>query len=148
MVQYRKLVAMPGKPRSLHCVRDLRQQLKSRLHVHEWLDDRALAEHVGARTVALVPNRVRDYTLSQDLMKVYQLLSLGVRVMCPRLLWPDSVDREFGLLLDHGIRLDDVLADWIEDSPPSQDWRSAFAASHSWANRARSIYSLIERADT
>jgi hypothetical protein len=143
------VICAPGASKQMTAVLgELRQKLRSRLHIYDWLDDRALAEHVGARTVALVPNCVRDYTLSQDLMKVYQLLSLGVRVICPRLLWPEGIDREFGLLLDHGMRLDDVLADWIEGSPPSQDWRAAFVASHSWASRARSVSSLLEQAGT
>jgi hypothetical protein len=141
------VICAPGETREMIAVLgELRRHLKSRLHVHDWLDNGALAELVGTRTVALVPNRVRDYTISQDLMKVYQLLALGVRVMCPRLLWPDSIDREFGLLLEHGVRPDEVLGDWIESSSPSREWRHTFAASHSWANRARRISSLLERA--
>jgi hypothetical protein len=141
------VVCAPGRSREMMAaLTGLHSFIGSRLRVHDWMTSDTLATVIGARTVALVPNRVRDYTASQDLMKVYQLLALGVKVMCPRLIWPDAVDRTYGLLLEYGVNLDDVLADWIELGPPTPEWRGAFAADNSWATRAAYISAHLDTA--
>jgi hypothetical protein len=64
-------------------------------------------------------------------------------VICPRLLWPESVDASFGLLIDRGVDLDLVLADWLDSDGPTPDWRRRFAARHSWTVRTETIAAAL-----
>jgi hypothetical protein len=124
-------------------VRELASVRGSRLQVHPWITPAALARLVGDRTAVLVPHVVSDYTLSQDLLKVYQCLALGARVVCPRMLWPESVDATFGLLVDRGVDLDLVLADWLDSGAPTSEWRRRFAERHSWTARGETIAAAL-----
>lgn len=138
-------VCGPGQSPTMQETMDhLRPLLGDRLRVHDWADDHTLASFSGPRTIAAIPHVVTDYTVSQDLMKVYQLLALGVRVICPRLLWPASVSIEYALLLEHGVSLDLVLSDWLEAHAPSREWRYAFVREHSWSARANAVADLLE----
>lgn len=138
------VIAGTGSASEVHAsLRGLRDQIGDRLVVHEWLAPEETARLVGPRTVALIPNLVSDYTLSQDPMKAYQFLALGVRVICPRLLWPSTLEPEFAFLLDHGVRLDGNLREWLRGPAPDEAWRRAFADEHSWAARARTIAGLL-----
>lgn len=107
-----------------------------------WLSSEELATMTGARTVGLVPHVVTDYTLSQDLMKVYQLLSLGIKVVCPRLLWPNGIDDSMAFL--HGIGSDTgAIGDWNNAMSISTGWRLDFVDKNSWKSRASRVAQLI-----
>lgn len=139
------IVCGPGKARTMaKLLKRLSRQLGARLVVHEWLDQESLAVLAGPRTVALIPNLVRDYTLSQDPMKAGQMLALGIKVICPRLLWPAHLPKDHVLLLDYGIDLDAVLAEWIEAPGPDTAHRVALSENNSWRVRAYQIAKLIE----
>lgn len=138
------VIGGPGSsPALANVINRLRRTLGTRLHVHQWLGETELAGLAGSRTVALIPNRVSDYTLSQDLMKAYQFLALGIRVICPRLVWPAALPIENALLLDRGVDLDAVLGDWLELPAPDEAWRKDFVAQHSWEARASHIGEVL-----
>jgi hypothetical protein len=113
------------------------------LNVVEWLDEAAIASLAGQQTVALLPNVVSDYTLSQDMMKIYTFMALGIPVICPRALWPNHLAPDYALLYDFGVNLVDVLPEWIEESNPSDSWRIDFARSNSWRERAHTIMRIM-----
>ena len=102
-----------------------------------------LASRCGPRTVALVPHLVRDYTMSQDLMKVYQFLALGLPTVVPRALWPPAAPLDHGHLLEVGVSLDDLLRHALRRDPPSAGWRREFAEAHSWRRRADQVRGLL-----
>ena len=109
------VIGAPGTSKKMAgLVRELTATCGSRLQVHPWIPPAELGRVVGDRTALLIRHVVSDYTLSQDLLKVYQGLALGARVICPRLLWPELVDASFGLLIDRGVDLDLVLADRLD----------------------------------
>jgi hypothetical protein len=138
------VIGGPGASKGMAAViRRLKSALGARLQVHSWISSTELGRIVGERTAVLVPHVVSDYTLSQDLLKVYQCLALGARVICPRLLWPASVDPTFGLLIDRGVDLDHVLADWMDDGPPTPDWRRRFVETHTWSARGEAIAAAL-----
>lgn len=127
----------------------------SRLHTHlarsdadilafDFLATSELAQYVGERTIALLPLRVSDYTLSQDPMKVYEFLALGIPIVMPRPLWPTHLPKDRAVLFDY----DDDLTGLMRDaaSLPTQvtSQRVAFASEHSWSRRARVILSILE----
>jgi hypothetical protein len=114
-----------------------------KVRLSAWMSPADVAAVSGPATVAAIPHRVCDYTLSQDLMKVYQFLALGLPVICPRLLWPEHLDAEHAFLVDWGVDLDRALAQWVRRPGPTPAWRTDFAAQHSWAQRAQQIASLI-----
>lgn len=114
---------------------------------HEWIPEGKLAEFVGTRTVALLPNLVNDYTMSQDMMKIYTLQALGVPVALPRALWPSHLDPRFALLFDFGMNVEDVMHQWIESERPDTDWRREFSDSNSWRSRAHKLATIIEGAN-
>jgi hypothetical protein len=113
------------------------------LRVVEWLDEAAIASLNGTRTIALLPNVVSDYTLSQDMMKIYTFMALGIPVICPRALWPSHLAPDFALLYDFGVKLDDVVPEWMDEERPSDVWRSEFARSNSWKERARKVIRIL-----
>jgi hypothetical protein len=137
------VVGAPGQ--SSEMARTLRRLAtgRAKLTVHTWLSPLDLSSTIGSRTVALVPHVVNDYTLSQDLMKVYQFLALGLRPIVPRLLWPKHLAPDNSLLLDFGLSLERVLRQWIDTEPPADEWRTAFASRHSWAVRAMQVKRLL-----
>jgi len=138
------VIGAPGASKEMAAViHALESSLGSRLAIHHWLSPIELGRIVGERTAVLVPHIVSDYTLSQDLLKVYQCLALGCRVICPRLLWPNSVDATFGMLIDRGVDLDLVLADWLDSGAPTPDWRRRFAEQHSWTARGETITAAL-----
>lgn len=139
------VIGAPGTdPKMLALIERLKQNSGTTLEVYEWLSAGDLANFVGPRTVALVPHVVNDYTLSQDLMKVYMLSALGLRIICPRLLWPSSLSNQFAYLVDYGVRIEDTLSEWIDVPGPETSWRQSVVDDHSWAVRARQIADLME----
>jgi hypothetical protein len=139
------VVCAPGaSKRMVDTIQTLSSRLGSRLKVHQWLTPIQLAGVVGERTAVFIPHVVSDYTLSQDLLKVYQCLAMGMRVICPRLLWPGSLDTTYGLLLDHGIDLDDVLSDWLDTEPPTSAWRRQFVDQNSWRSRGEVVVAAMK----
>lgn len=138
------VIGAPGTSKKMaDLVGELTAARGSKLRVHPWIPPAELGQIVGDRTAVLVPHVVSDYTLSQDLLKVYQCLALGARVICPRLLWPESVEATFGLLVDRGVDLDLVLADWLDSGAPTPEWRRRFAEQHSWSARAETIAAAL-----
>jgi len=98
---------------------------------------------IGPNTVAVIPHKVCDYTLSQDLMKVYQFLAQGVPVIAPRALWPSGVSREYAHLLEVGVPLEQILdSAWRVDGP-STGWREMFVSHHSWQSRAKLVLDAL-----
>jgi hypothetical protein len=138
-----------GSPGSSSKMSDFLRRLKeytpAKVVVREWVSHVELSEVVGPRTVALIPHVVNDYTLSQDPMKLYQFLALGVRTICPRLLWPKHLDESSALLVDIGVKLGDVIHEWCDAGPVSDDWRIAHGEENSWRSRALRVARLVER---
>lgn len=116
---------------------------KTNVVLHDWMTPEELLRYVGPRTVGLLPHLVNDYTMSQDAMKVYQFLALGMRVIAPRMLWPSHVARENGLLLDFGINLGSALDEWVEIPGLTLANRRDFVDRNSWDRRAETIGRLI-----
>lgn len=138
------IIGGPGESAEMNnLISDLKRDRGSAVVIAPWLKPEQLARLAGRRTVALIPHAVSDYTRSQDLMKAYQFLALGIRVICPRLLWPTGLSARFAFLIDHGVILDGYLADWIESDSPSEDWRLEHASEHSWSSRAAAINQLL-----
>lgn len=138
------VIGAPGTdPTMISLLDRLRRRLGSALQVHDWLSTDDLAALSGRHTAAVVPHVVSDYTLSQDLMKVYTLSALGIRVICPRLLWPRTLPNDFAYLLDYGVKLEDTLAEWLDGPGPSAEWRQKIGREHSWEARARQVVGLI-----
>lgn len=112
--------------------------------VSNWIDDSTLASLVGSRTAALVPHVVNDYTLSQDLMKIYQYLALGIKVICPIELWPCHLSKKNGFLLGVGSNLTPNLSEWLSATQISDVERYRFAQANSWHARAQEIRLKLE----
>lgn len=128
-----------GVRRTLTAVRNARP---GRVHIHDWLTAEDIATLAGPRAVALVPNVVTSYTMSQDIMKAYQFAALGIPIICPRELWPAKIPHEWGLQLEHDADIQRVLNDW--DVPIiSDDQRAKFVQENSWLARANTILNLI-----
>lgn len=139
------VVGHPGDSESMGRVLDrLHQKFGERLVIRDWIDSSDLATFAGPRTVALVPHVVSDYTLSQDLMKVYQLQGHGIRVICPRLLWPTHLSARYAYLVDFGADYSRLLTEWIDSPTIDEEWRQAFIADNSWASRARAVVQRME----
>jgi hypothetical protein len=129
----------------MRLLHDARLHFGNRMHVRPWLESEDIAAISGPRSVGLLPHLVNDYTLSQDPMKIYQLLALGVRVIAPRMLWPSHLDREYAFLTDFGADLGRSLEDWVlKSAPPPEGWRQNFADENSWTSRARRLEELFE----
>jgi hypothetical protein len=111
----------------------------AKLQIESWIGVEQLASLAGPRTAALVPHLVSDYTLSQDPMKIYTFLALGVRVIVPRMLWPRHLDPTYAYLTDYGMELETTIGDWLATNSPSREWRHEFAHKNSWLTRARQI---------
>jgi hypothetical protein len=107
--------------------------------VEDWIEPEEFGRVLGPGTSVLIPHLVSDYTLSQDPLKAYQAMALGVKVICPRLLWPPGIGADFALLLDHGIDFDAVLGDFLARPGPDGGWRRRFVERHSWEARAATV---------
>lgn len=116
---------------------------KTDVVLRDWMTPEELTRYVGSRTVGFLPHLVNDYTMSQDAMKVYQFLALGMKVIAPRMLWPSHIGRENGLLLDFGINLRAALDEWVEIPGLTLTNRRKFADQNSWERRAEAIGELI-----
>lgn len=140
----RLVVGAPGNdPQMVATLRELSSLLGSRLTIANWLGPNSLANLSGPRAVGLIPHIVSDYTVSQDLMKVYQFHALGFRVACPILLYPAHLSKEHAFLIGPGSDLAD-LAEWTSQTePPSDTWRQTFSINNCWARRADRIARLI-----
>lgn len=139
------LICAPGRSSEMQKVLDtLRGRRELDVIVQPWLSDDDLASHVGHNTVALVPHVVSDYTLSQDLMKVYKFLMLGMRVICPRMLWPDHLSPDFAFLVDFGVQPRRDIPDWlIHTRNLTTQEREDFGRRHSWDARARTLLEIL-----
>lgn len=105
---------------------------------HLCLDE--LPSIIGERTVALIPNAVSDYTVSQDPMKLYIFLALGLNVIVPLQLVPHSIPIENIYLVGPGSGLGGGLKDWIDRAERTDlIQRKKFAAENSWQTRAEAI---------
>lgn len=120
-------------------IADLQAKDPTRFKVIDWLSTSDIASLIGRRTVALIPNLVSDYTLSQDLMKAYTFMALGVPTICPAPLWPNHISKTYAFLSGHGDNLARHFQDWLAADRPSTEWRMHFCRSHSWASRAEMI---------
>jgi hypothetical protein len=138
------VVGSPGTdPQVLRVFQTLRSHLGSRLLMHKWLDLKQLAALAGPHTATLVPHVVRDYTISQDPMRYYQSLALGIRPIVPRMLWPRHLPLDHTFLIDFGVDTRDALSEWLLTEGPDSSWRQCFVAAHSWDQRAETIASLL-----
>lgn len=113
------------------------------VQIFDWMSETELMRHVGNRTVALIPNLVNDYTLSQDLMKAYTFMALGIPTICPMPLWPSAIPIDYVFLTGHGDRIERSLDGWIESERPSRQWRTDFGNINSWRRRAEEIASWL-----
>lgn len=141
------ILGAPGKSREME---GFKQWVRSegysaKVSFDNWVSTERLASLTGPRTVAAIPHPVTDYTLSQDLMKVYTFQALGIPVICPHLLWPPHLSKEYALLLGPGVSQTlNFLDDWISQQRPTTDWREEFIAMNSWDSRATKISELIQ----
>lgn len=103
----------------------------------------SLSPYIGPRTIFAIPHVVSDYTLSQDLMKAYQAIALGMPICVPNALWPPTIPRELGVAFERGVAVEDVLAGAIEWSRLSTSGRGEFAAAHSWSMRAALVAKVV-----
>jgi len=136
------VVGAPGNDRGVLSVLDEARASGRTLRVENWISHEELALIAGPRTVALIPHVTSDYTLSQDLMKVYQLIALGIKIICPRLLWPSKLSDEFAYLYGIGSDLQ-ALGDWNDSFCISSEQRTAFVELNSWTNRAAALRKLL-----
>jgi hypothetical protein len=104
---------------------------------------REIAARLGRRTVVAVPHLVSDYTMSQDLMKAYQAVALGCRVLLPVELIPRPIPKEFVVGAGLGVNVDDCLEALFLERPVSNEERREFAINNSWNARARQIAGLL-----
>jgi hypothetical protein len=106
----------------------------------------SLSDRVGPRTVFAVPHVVSDYTISQDLMKVYQAVAMGMPVCVPNALWPGAVDKGLGHVFELGVDVDRVLTGAARINIDVER-RLDFAGEHAWQRRAdRVVDALNDRA--
>lgn len=135
------IVGGAGRDRSTHAVlRAICATGTIKVQSHDWLTPESICALSGSRTVAVIPHVVSDYTLSQDLMKIYQLLAMGLPIICPAPLWPANVDRSYAFLSGPGADVSaDNIVEWIEAGRPNRDWRVDFVQTHSWRSRAKSL---------
>lgn len=133
-----------GKDKKLvSLIEKMKQQLGSKVQEVPFVDPDQFGKIVGSRTFALIPHKITDYTLSQDLMKAYLLSALGVPVVCPQLLWPKGIEREYAFLVNPGVDLQENLAQWNGRPRPSASWRRDFVKRNSWASRAQLVAERI-----
>jgi hypothetical protein len=127
--------------------KDLRTQLRAsgstRITVVDRMSWPELASWAGPRTVAAIPHVVSDYTISQDSMKLYQYLGLGLPIMIPRALWPSHLPIERGLLIEQGVDLTSLAKEATRLGTATPDWRRRFVDNHSWRRRALEIAELL-----
>lgn len=135
------VICGPGAtPQIRRVLEKLKLQKDLDLVTHPWVTDEELAAMIGPNTVALIPHVVSDYTLSQDLMKAYKYVLLGMRVICPRMLWPGALSDEHTFLTDFGTVASRDLLDWVQSTaPPTPSHRETMAAAHSWRARAEDL---------
>ena len=103
---------------------------------------------VGGRTVAVLPLQVCDYTLSQDPMKLYDYLTLGLPIVMPRLLWPRHLPVGRAALYETGDDIGELVRSAAHCGLEARSGAAAFVAQHSWAARARSLHALLFGADS
>lgn len=102
-----------------------------------------LASSLGSESVIAIPHVVNDYTMSQDLMKAYQAVALGHRVLLPLELVPPSVPLEFCTVISPGVEITALVEGSFRGAFPTSPERASFADSNSWRSRAEQIGSLI-----
>lgn len=98
-----------------------------------------IAKHVGTRTVFAVPHLVSDYTMSQDIMKAYQAIALGCRVVVPMELLPPAIPVDHALTYGLGADVGSVIAASFRLPAITEADRLAFTAENSWDQRASVI---------
>jgi hypothetical protein len=140
------VVCAPGQSAEMvSLLRELRSRTDVELRVTPWMTDTELASAAGPNTVAFIPHVVSDYTLSQDLMKAYKYLMLGLRVICPRLLWPEVLPIENVYLVDFGSDIEKSIPEWLRGTPNlDHHSRILIANNHSWTARAKQLSSKLD----
>lgn len=100
-----------------------------------------IASKVQSSTIAWLPLRVCDYTMSQDPMKLYAFLALGLRVVMPYTLIPSHLRSHRDIFAyenpDDGRRLIADLSHQAHKRTALE--RAVFAKEHSWEARCDAI---------
>jgi hypothetical protein len=135
----RVLIGGPGTSELARRLQAVRRGVEAHTHL-DWVD---LAKTAGPRAVGLVSSAVSDYTLSQDPLKAYDFLALGMPVVCPRLLWPESLPRSMAMLVDHNTNLSSLMNEaFRRTSLGDPVFRERLATEHSWQVRAEKLVEL------
>jgi hypothetical protein len=136
----RVVVGGPGSDATVLGLLESRQERDpKRFRVVPWMTAQDIAEAAGPNTVALIPNVVDDYTMSQDLMKAYNFAALGLPIVCPASLLPSAIPRDLSVPLRPGDHLDASLESALQRKHGSGSERSAFVHENSWMQRAQDI---------
>jgi hypothetical protein len=96
-------------------------------------------EQAGPASVVAIPHVVSDYTMSQDLMKAYQAVAAGCRVVVPAPLAPPSIPIEFIFMVGPGADVGAIVTSALNAGPIAEQARTDFAREHSWDRRAAEI---------
>lgn len=100
-----------------------------------------IAAQVTTSTIAWMPLRVCDYTLSQDPMKLYVFLALGLRVVMPYTLIPSHLRTHSDIFAyenaEDGRRLIAELSHQTHSRTIPE--RATFATEHSWEARCDAV---------
>jgi hypothetical protein len=136
----RVVVGGPGADATVLGLLESRQDRDlKRYRVVPWMTAQDIAKAAGPNTVALIPNVVDDYTMSQDLMKAYNFAALGLPMVCPASLLPSAIPRDLAVPLRPGDHLDAALKSALQREHGSGSERSAFVQENSWMQRAQDI---------
>lgn len=138
------IIGAPGNTNKLSAIiSESRNFNNKNFIIKNWISFDELAGIAGPNTFALIPHQVTDYTLSQDVMKIYQFISLGIKVICPRMLWPAHLNIDYALLIDYGIDPKNAIKEWISTGPITENERVNFGYENSWFNRANAVIKLM-----
>jgi len=102
-----------------------------------------ILQSLGPTSVVAIPHRVWDYTMSQDLMKAYQAVAAGIRIILPAELAPPTIPLEYLYLLGPGADIGVVMSDALAGGQIDDVARREFAAANSWDIRASQIEELL-----
>jgi hypothetical protein len=136
----RVVVGGPGSDARILGLLESRQQRDpQRFRVVPWMTAQDIAAAAGPNTVALIPNVVDDYTMSQDLMKAYNFAALGLPMVCPASLLPSAIPQDLSVPLNPGDHLDTALNTALRREHGNGAERSEFVRENSWMERAQEI---------
>lgn len=94
---------------------------------------------LGPETTVLVPETVSAAALVAGRSVVPWLIAAGVRVICPRILWPTGVGIDAGFLLDFGADLHEAFDDWVRRPAPP----TAADPTAAWSSRCRPLIDAL-----